>query len=180
MALKATVFKASLNVADTDRHYYQDHALTIARHPSENDVRMMARLAVYSLNADEQLSFTKGISTDDEPDLWIKDYSDTIEHWIELGQPDEKRIRQACARAEKVSVYCYSGHSAEIWWQQIAPQLQRFEHLSVINLDSTAIEQLANMAKRSMELSAFIQDGSLTLSDGEASADIQQNVWKSA
>ena len=178
MALKATVFKASLNVADTDRHYYQDHNLTIARHPSENDVRMMARLAVYSLNADEQLTFTKGISTDDEPDLWIKDYSDHIQHWIELGQPDEKRIRQACARAEKVSIYCYSGHSAEIWWQQMESQLQRFEHLNVVNLDASAIEQMAGMAKRSMELSAYIQDSSLTLSDGVSSIELSQTVWK--
>ncbi len=180
MALKATVFKASLNVADMDRHYYHDHSLTIARHPSETDRRMMARLAVYSLNADEQLTFTKGISTDDEPDLWIKDYSDQIQHWIELGQPDEKRIRQACAKAEQVTIYCYSGHGAELWWQQISEQLQRFEHLRVINLDADAIESLAALADRSMELSAFIQDGHLAISNGAANIEIPQSLWKAS
>jgi uncharacterized protein YaeQ len=178
MALKATVFKASLNVADMDRHYYQDHTLTIARHPSETDLRMMTRLAVYSLNADEQLSFTKGISTDDEPDLWIKDYSNQIKHWIELGQPDEKRIRQACAKAEKVSIYCYSGHGAQLWWEQISPQLERFEHLRVINLDATALESLAQLADRSMDLSAFIQDGEISISNGDANIGVPQTHWK--
>ncbi len=178
MAIKATVFKAALNIADMDRHYYHDHQLTIARHPSETDLRMMARLAVYSLNAHEDLAFTKGISTDDEPDIWQKDYSNQIQHWIELGQPDEKRIRQACAKAEQVSVYCYSGHGAEIWWQQIESQLQRFDHLRVVNLDATAMEALANLANRSMDLSAFIQDQSLTISDGASSVSIEQQQWK--
>jgi len=178
MAIKATVFKAALNIADMDRNYYNDHQLTIARHPSETDLRMMARLAVYSLNADQDLTFTKGISTDDEPDIWLKDYSDQIKHWIELGQPDEKRIRQACAKAEQVSIYCYSGHGAEIWWQQIEAQLQRFDHLRVFNLDASAMEALANLANRSMDLSAFIQDQGLTVSDGENSVSIEQQQWK--
>ncbi len=178
MAIKATVFKAALNIADMDRNYYNDHQLTIARHPSETDLRMMARLAVYSLNADQGLTFTKGISTDDEPDIWLKDYSDQIKHWIELGQPDEKRIRQACAKAEQVSIYCYSGHGAEIWWQQIEAQLQRFDHLRVFNLDASAMEALANLANRSMDLSAFIQDQGLTVSDGENSVSIEQQQWK--
>ncbi len=178
MAIKATVFKAALNIADMDRNYYNDHQLTIARHPSETDLRMMARLAVYSLNADQDLTFTRGISTDDEPDIWLKDYSDQIKHWIELGQPDEKRIRQACAKAEQVSIYCYSGHGAEIWWQQIEAQLQRFDHLRVFNLDASAMEALANLANRAMDLSAFIQDQGLTVSDGENSVSIEQQQWK--
>ena len=126
MALKSTIFKAELSIADMDRHYYGDHNLTLARHPSETDERMMVRLVAFVLNAHTDLEFTKGISTDDEPDLWLKGLSGEIELWIDLGQPDEKRIRQACGRAQQVLIYCYSGHGAEIWWSQIQGKLDRF------------------------------------------------------
>ena len=112
MALKATICKASLQVADVDRNYYAEHALTVARHPSETDERMMARLLALALNAHERLTFCKGLSDTDEPDLWQKDLTGAIEHWIEVGQPDDKRLLRACGRAEKVTVYAY-GNRAE-------------------------------------------------------------------
>lgn len=105
MALKATIFKAEISISDMDRHYYQEHPLTIAQHPSETNERMMVRLLAFALNADERLEFTKGLSADDEPELWNKNYSDEIELWIELGQPDEKRIRKACGRSRQVIIY---------------------------------------------------------------------------
>lgn len=178
MALKATIFKATLSIADMDRHYYQQHSLTLARHPSETDLRMMARLAVFALNADERLSFTKGISTDSEPDLWQKDYSDQIEVWIELGQPDEKRLRQACGKAREVKVYCYSGNSAEVWWEQNRGMAQRFSNLSVINLDAAAIEQLNQLARRSMSLHCNIQEQTLSMGDDAQTVEINQTRWK--
>lgn len=178
MALKATVFKATLNIADMDRYYYDEHSLTLARHPSETDQRMMARLAVFALNAEPRLNFTKGISTDNEPDLWIKDYSDQIELWIELGQPDEKRLRQACGKAQAVRIYCYSGHSAELWWEQIQNIAKRFDNLSVINLNHDAIQQLGDMAQRNMILHCNIEDQILSLSDNTQSVDITQEFWK--
>ncbi|WP_439135029.1 YaeQ family protein [Pseudomaricurvus sp.] len=178
MALKATVFKATLNIADMDRYYYDEHTLTLARHPSETDQRMMARLAVFALNAEPRLNFTKGISTDSEPDLWVKDYSDQIDLWIELGQPDEKRLRQACGKAQAVKVYCYSGHSAELWWEQTKTLAQRFDNLSVINLDQAAIEQLGTMTERSMLLHCNIEDQILSVSDNNQSVDVRQALWK--
>ena len=99
MALSATICKADLNIVDMDRHYYQQHSLTVAQHPSENDERLMIRLLAFALHADEFLSFTKGLSTDDEPDLWQKSLSGEIELWIELGLPSEKRLKKACGRA---------------------------------------------------------------------------------
>lgn len=100
MALRATIYKADLNVADTDRHYYGSHSLTVARHPSETDERMMVRLVAYALQAQEELAFTKGLSDTDEPDLWVKDLTGAITLWIEVGQPEERRILRACGRAE--------------------------------------------------------------------------------
>jgi uncharacterized protein YaeQ len=98
MALKATVVKAELQVSDMDRHYYASHNLTLAQHPSETDERLMVRLLAFALNADERLEFGKGLSSDDEPDLWRRDYTGDIELWIDLGQPDESRIRKASGR----------------------------------------------------------------------------------
>ncbi len=180
MALKATIFKAQLHIADMDRHYYQAHSLTLARHPSETDVRMMARVAVFALNAEPGLNFTKGLSTDDEPDLWRKDDSQRIEQWIELGQPDEKRLRRACGKADEVKVYCYTDKAADVWWESMQNTLQRFDNLSVIQLDGDAIEKLGNMAQRSMILHCNIEDGILNISNDEQSLDLAQSIRKSA
>lgn len=177
MALSATVFKAELNIADMDRHYYHSHHLVLARHPSETDERMLIRLLAFALNASETLQFTKGISTDDEPDLWQKSLSDEIELWIELGQPDEKRIRKACGRAQQVILYCYGGRTAEIWWQQNANHLQRFDNLRIYNLPKEATEALASLSQRSMQLNVSVQDGEVSVSDHQQNIDIVPEQW---
>jgi len=178
MAIKSTIFKAELEVTDMDRHHYQDYQLTIARHPSENDERMMVRVLAFALNAHEFLQFTKGLSSEDEPDIWQKSLSDEIELWIDLGQPDEKRIRKACGRARKVIIYTYQQGSSAAWWQQYQSKLERFDNLRVINLADAAVRELGLMAKRAMRLQCTIQDGSLWLSDGEEAVEVQLNIWK--
>lgn len=178
MALKSTIYKANLQIADMDRHYYQNHALTIARHPSETDERMMLRIAVFALHAHEQLKFTKGLSTDDEPDLWLKNLHGDIDLWIELGQPDEKRIRKACGLAQEVWLYCYSGSSAELWWQQNQLKLQRFENLSVVNIPTESGRQPDTLAERNMSLHCNIQERTLWLGNSETTVEIKPQVWK--
>ncbi len=178
MALKATIFKASIQISDMDRHYYQPHELTIARHPSENDARMMVRLVAFALNASEQLSFTKGLSSDEEPDLWEVDLSGTILHWIELGNPDAKRIRKACGRAKKVTVYCYNNRSSEQWWLQNQAELQRFKNLSVVLMPEIFVEPLTLLAARNMELQVTIQDGELWVADGSQNLHLIPENWK--
>lgn len=180
MALKATVFKADLQIADMDRNYYAAHALTLAQHPSETDERMMIRLLAFARHASDALAFTKGISTDDEPDLWAKDLTGTIELWIELGQPDEKRIRKACGRARQVVVYCHSGHSAELWWQKSRDKLERFGNLTVINLPVDACRRLGSLAERNMQLQCTLQEGQIWLADATDSVEIEPVVWKQA
>lgn len=159
MALKATVFKATLNIADMDRHYYADHQLTLAQHPSETDERMMVRLLAFVLHADEHLEFTRGLSTDDEPELWQKSLSDEIELWIELGLPDESRLRKACNRAKKVVLYTYGGRAVSLWWEKNHNKLSRFNNLTVIDLPQEGTEALAGLAERTMSLQCTIQDG---------------------
>jgi len=179
MALKATIFKADLQIADMDRNYYQPHLLTMARHPSEMDERLMVRLLAFAVHADEALSFTKGLSSDDEPDLWLKSLSNEIELWIDIGQPDEKRIRKACGRAKQVAVYCYSSRSAAIWWEQNSSKLQRFDNLRVVNIQNDASKLLANLAQRNMQLQCTIEDGQVWLADDVQTVQVDLAVWKS-
>ena len=162
MALSATICKADLNIVDMDRHYYQQHSLTVAQHPSENDERLMIRLLAFALHADEFLSFTKGLSTDDEPDLWQKSLSGEIELWIELGLPSEKRLKKACGRAQQVILYTYGTGSAEQWWKQIQPQVSRFKNLSVRHLDSSITRELASRMRRNLDIQVSIQDSEVT------------------
>jgi len=172
MALKATIFKASLSITDMDRNYFDSHTLTIARHPSENDERMMLRLLAFILCAHERLGFTKGLSTDDEPDLWQTGLDGRIEHWVELGLPSEKRIRQACSKAEHVTLLTYGGHSFTPWWEKIQNKLTRHQNLRIININPQKSEQLGQLAQRSMEIHATIQDGDIFLSVNEHSLTI--------
>jgi uncharacterized protein YaeQ len=178
MATKATIFKADLQIVNMDRHYYQDHTLTLARHPSETDERMMLRLLAFALHASDTLAFTRGLSSSDEPDLWQKDLTGTIERWIELGQPDEKRIRKACGRAQQVIIYCYSGHSARIWWEQHGAGLASIKNLTVLNIPPENCKALAQLAQRNMQLQATIQDGQLWISDNESSLEVTFENWQ--
>lgn len=178
VALKSTIFKAELQVSNMDEQHYDTYSLTLARHPSETNQRMMLRLAVFALNANQQLSFTKGISTDDEPDLWLKSLSDEIELWIELGQPDEKRLRRACGRSKRVVVYPYAERSASIWWEQMQQTVSRFANLSVVNLTLEALQQLDNLAERNMRLHATIQEGQLWLGNDHTTLLIELQPWQ--
>jgi len=177
MAIKSTIFKAELQVTDMDRNYYHDHNLVIARHPSESDERMMVRVLAFALHASESLQLCKGISTEDEPDIWQKSLGGEIEVWIDLGQPDEKRIRKACGRSNQVIIYTYL-RSHRVWWEQAHNKLTRFENLSVIHLNSDAVTGLGQMAVRAMRLQCTIQDGSLWLTDGEQALEITPDLWK--
>jgi uncharacterized protein YaeQ len=163
MALKSTIYKAELQVSDMDRHYYASHNLTLAQHPSETDQRLIARLLSFALLAEERLEFGKGLSSDEEPDLWRRDYTGDIEQWVELGQPDESRIRKACGRSQQVVVVNYGGNVADIWWAKNSTALQRLKNLTVIDLDSSIIESITKLLERSMRFTAMIQDGELQL-----------------
>lgn len=178
MAIKSTIFKAELQIANMDSNYYHDHALTIAQHPSETDERMMVRVLAFALHADEALSFGKGLSADDEPDLWRKDLTGTIELWIDVGLPDEKLIRRACGRARQVVVYTYGGRGADIWWNQNGSKLERLNNLTVINLPETTSRALATLVQRTMQLQMTVQDGEIWISDNNVRMQVEQAVLK--
>jgi uncharacterized protein YaeQ len=178
MALKATVYKTELQVSDTDRNYYRSHALTLARHPSETEERLMVRLCAFALHADAALEFGRGLSEDEEPALWKKSLAGDVELWVEVGQPDEKRIRKACGRARRVLIYCYQHRSASIWWQQIRKQLERFDNLGVYSLPDPAVSELGKLVQRNMRLDCTVQDGRLWLSAGDGMVQLEPEAWK--
>lgn len=175
MAIKATIFKATLQIADMDRHYYAEHSLTLARHPSETDERMMVRLLAFALYADDTLTFGKGLSSDDEPDLWHKDLTGAIERWIEVGLPDERAVRKAGGRADHVVVISY-GRAADIWWNENRDKLQRLDNLTVIKLDSATTLALAALASRTMQLQCTIQEGHIMITCDNGMVEIEPKV----
>lgn len=181
MALKATIFKADISITDMDRNYYNDHNLTIARHPSENDARMMLRVIAYIVNAHERLQFTKGLSDDEEPDLWQKSFSDEIELWIELGQPSEQRIKKGCNQSQQMMIYSYADNSFDAWWKKEKSKLHIRKNLSVFTLPDTLATTLANSVQRSMQIQVTVQDGQMWLTiegaDTAESVEVAIEKW---
>ncbi|WJW76396.1 YaeQ family protein [Thiohalobacter sp. IOR34] len=178
MALKATIHKAELQIADMDRNYYASHELTLARHPSETDERMMLRLLAFALHASEELAFGRGLSTEDEPDLWETRADGRILTWIDLGQPEERRIRKACGRADAVWIYTYNARSTEVWWPKQQEALQRFANLGIRSIPEPAVQALAGLARRNMQLQCSIQDGQIWFGDEAQSLAIEPLLRK--
>ncbi|MCG7496515.1 YaeQ family protein [Vibrio sp. Of7-15] len=178
MALKATIYKTSINIADMDREVYLDQNLTIAQHPSETLQRMMLRIMAWALNAHEQLTFTKGLCDEDEPELWIKNYSDEIELWVELGLPDEKRLKKSSIKGQKVALYTYNKNAAEVWWKQNASVAAQYKNLSVFFVDDESMAALANAASRTMKLQVTIQDGQIWLNTEAESLLVNVETWQ--
>ena len=176
MAVGATIYKCNLNIANMDTHYYAEHSLTMAKHPSESDIRLMVRLLSFAINARENLEFTKGISQDDEPDLWAKSLSGDIELWIDIGQPEEKRLRKASGRSDSVNVYIYQEGIGQAWLKQNSKTIKRFKNLSIIYLDVEG--DLEELCERTMDLQCNISDGELTLINAESSVVVRCDVWK--
>ncbi|KFN48638.1 YaeQ family protein [Arenimonas composti] len=176
MALKSTVHKAELQVSDMDRHHYGTHALVLAQHPSETDERLMARVLAFALFADERLAFGRGISSDDEPDLWRRDLTGAIEQWIDLGQPDESRVRKACGRAGEVVVITTGGRAADLWWEKNADALARCRNLTVLDVRPETTAALATRLARGMSFQVLVQDGVVQLIDGDWNLELTPAV----
>jgi len=186
MALKSTIYKANLQIADIDNSYYADHALTLARHPSETDERMMVRLVALALQAhklqsvcggDGTLAFGAGLSDPDEPDAWLRDFTGQTRLWIEVGQPEDKPLIKACGKADEVVLYCFN-HAAEVWWKGMESKLSRPKNLSVLRIPTAASQALIPLAQRSMQLQATLQEGQLMLSDSERTVEVEPVRWK--
>ncbi len=188
MAIKATIFKAELSIADIDHGYYADHSLTLARHPSETDERMMMRLVALAYqahllndvcNGDGHLEFGAGLSDPNEPDVWLKDFTGAVRCWIEVGQPDDKALSKACGKSERVMVYSYH-HASEVWFKALEGKVSRLDKLTICNIASEVSLEIANMASRTMRLQATVQEGVLMFGDDKRSVHIEPVIWKAS
>lgn len=159
MAIKSIIYKIDLQIADMDRHYYAQHHLTLAKHPSETDERLMVRLLAFTIYANETLNFGKGLSDDEEPDLWQKDLTGAIQMWIEVGLPNEREVRKACGKSAQVAIVLYGGRIADMWWAQNSKALLKLNNLTIINLPDT--QELANIASRALHINCTTQDGQI-------------------
>ena len=182
MAIKSTVYKANIQIADMDRSRYATHTLTLARHPSETDERLMVRLLAFALHVPENdhdgaLVFARGLSDSDEPDLWQLSLAGELRHWIEVGLPDDRRLARACGRADRVSIYTYAA-STPIWWAAIEGKVARLSNLSVWRLPAAQSQELAALAARSMQLQITVQDGQIWVGDATRSVEIHPITLK--
>jgi len=176
LALKATVYRADLDISDLDRGYYGQHQLTLARHPSETEERLMIRLLGFALFADEALAFGRGISTDDEPDLWNRDDTGKICHWIDVGLPDERRLRRASGRADEVTLIAYAERAFALWLEKNARELARLERLRILAVSDESAAALETLADRNMKLTCTIQEGQIWLSDATRTITLEPRV----
>jgi len=165
MAQKATIFKADLAVADMDRGHFATHALTLARHPSETDERMMVRLLAFALHADDALAFGRGLSSEDEADLALRDLTGAVQLWIDVGLPDERSLRKASGRSVRVIVYAYGGRAVDLWWNKSRDALERLPNFSAFVVPPEASQALARLAQRTMQIQCTVQDGHLWVSN---------------
>lgn len=178
MALKATIYKATINIADLDRNIFFETQLTLARHPSETQERMMLRLLAWIKYADERLQFTRGLCADDEPEIWLKNDHLGIDLWVELGLPEERRVKKACSQAAEVALFTYNSRAAYVWWQQNQRKMSTFDNLAIWYIDDAQLTALSGFAARTMNLQATIQDGAIWLSDEQSNMDLQPVCWK--
>lgn len=178
MAQNATIYKVDLTISDMDRHYYESHRLTIAKHPSETDERLMVRLLAFALHAQEYLEMTRGLSSEDEPDIWQKSLSGELQLWITLGQPSEKLIRQSCSKSDQVVIYSYGGRPTEAWWDKTKGSTTRFSNLRVVSLPEPATKELARHANRALDMQVSVQDGEVMVTIDGTLILITPDIWK--
>ncbi len=178
MALKATIYKASMNIADMTRHVYLEQNITFAQHPSETDKRMMLRLLAWALFADENLKFTKGLCEETEPELWIKEYNEDITLWIELGLPDEKRLKKACNQAKNVVLFTYDDNAAEVWKSKNLNKLHPYSNMQIIHINDEILEALADARARTMSIQASIEDDQMWFTVNDTVISVFPEYWK--
>ena len=172
MALKPTIYKAQVELADSDRNCFDSLSLTIAQHPSETADRMAARLLAYCLNASRGVEFTRGLSTTEEPDIWRHSDSGELDLWIEIGQPEEPRLRKACGKAGAVKVYAF-GKSANTWWQLNGEVISALPRLEVWQFGWEEIQALAGLMNRTMQWNVSVVGGVVYVDNGKESVSLE-------
>ena len=170
MALKPTIYKFSITLSDLNRNYYDSLTLTVAQHPSETLERMMARVVAYCIYAEENLTFTKGLSAVDEPDIWAKSLDDQLMCWIDVGEPDVERVRKATRLAQEVKVVTFNSKS-DVWWSQSQDKFDEL-NVSVLQLPWSGVQVLAKLVQRTLDMSVTITGDSAFIAADSGECEI--------
>ncbi len=173
MAIGASIYKVDLNLSNFNTHYYHDFDLVMAKHPSENEARLMNRLAAFCYCAHEDLAFTKGLSTPEEPELWQKNLTGDILHWIELGQPDEKRIKQALGKSKKVSIFTTHPNTYLDWFNKLKTKSDKLFIYFLEVLENGPIDKFV---EKNMKLSCTFEDQMMYIGNEEERIAIKMNL----
>ena len=151
MAIKPTIYKFRISLSDLNRDYYDSLNLTLAQHPSEKIERMMVRVLAYCINAQKDLTFTKGLSEIDEPDIWVRTLDEQTALWIDVGEPSVDRVKKSCRLADEVKVYCFNS-KADVWWSQSESKLKQLD-AAIYKFEWEEILELTKLVERTMDLS---------------------------
>lgn len=170
MAQKPTIYKQRISVSDLQRNYYDTLNLTIALHPSETEQRLMARVLAYVINAQPDLNFTKGLSTVDEPDIWVRELDEQIALWIDIGEPAFNRIKKATRKSKQLRVYSFNTKS-DTWWQQCQSKMAMLE-VSIYRFESSSIESFAKLLERTMDYSITITEGAAYIATKQGECEV--------
>lgn len=173
MALGSSIHKVTVDLSDIDNNKYIDFSLTLALHPSETEERMMIRLLAFMFAHDENLEFSDGLNNPDLPDIWQKNLMGDVEHWIDVGQPDEKRMRKASGRSEQVSVFTFNSYKSEFWLEKISPKIKKNKKISIYTLQVFGDLKLESLVKRTMKFNCLIEDKTIFISDQEHRIEIK-------
>lgn len=176
MALKPTIFKMNINVSNLDQDVYETIPLTIAQHPSETTERMVTRILAFVLNNQEFLSFTKGLSEADDPDIWAKNYSDEFLLWVDVGEPGFERIKKACRQAKSVKIYTFNTKS-NVWWKQSLKDFSKI-NAQVYQFDFEQIQSFASLIERTMDFSITLTDNVFYIAADKGSCEVNLTTLK--
>src|SRR5580765_3470007 len=134
MALTATIYNFDVELADADRGVYESLALRVARHPSESEEYLVARVLAYLLEYTEGIEFSRGVSDPQDPTIAVRDLSGAIRAWIDIGTPAAARLHKASKAVGRVAVYTHKD-PALLLKQLAGETIHRAEALELYAID---------------------------------------------
>ena len=165
MALQATIYNFDIELADSDRGVYESLALRIARHPSESEDHLIARLLAYLLEFVDGIAFSRGISDPDEPAIAVRDLTGAIDTWIEVGTPDATRLHKASKAARRVAVYTHKD-PRQFLNRLAGEKIHRADRLELYAIDRALVSGLVARLDRRVAFSVSVVDRELFIAIG--------------
>jgi uncharacterized protein YaeQ len=170
VALSATIFRFNVELSDVDRGKYERLEFRVARHPSESNAYLLARVIAYLLNVEEGIAFTEGIGSPDDPAIWIKDLTGVLLTWIDVGNPSARRLHKASKAARNVRIYTY--RDPQILLQEIAGEkVHRSEAIEIFALPPAFISQLEQTVAKDNNWQFLQSAGELSVTVGDVTVE---------